>query len=92
MLDKVENPYQLGVRDTLVEHRVGSRGPDLEEFSDSSCGTVSGGGSVSKKYKVGRRRSYTNPDLNLLKEDDKSSKGGRSGEVEDESTIIGKKY
>ena len=48
MLDKVEeNPYQLGVGDTLVEHRVGSRGADLEEFSDSSCGTVSGDRSVS---------------------------------------------
>ncbi|KAH0673149.1 hypothetical protein KY284_024236 [Solanum tuberosum] len=63
MLDKVEeNPYQLGVRDTMVDRRVSSSGPDLEEFSDSSC------------------------------EDDKSSKVGRRGEAEDESTIVGKKY
>ena len=30
--------------------------------------------------------------LNLLKEDDKSSKAGRRGETKDESTIVGKKY
>ena len=48
MLDKVEeNTYKSGVRDTLVERREGSRGPDLEKLSNSSCGTVSGSGLVS---------------------------------------------
>ena len=87
MVDKVdEKPYQLGVRDTLVDHRVGSRGAGLEEFSDSSCGAVSGGGSISGEGKVGRRRSYTNLGLNLLEEDDKSSKVGRKREAGDDST------
>ena len=87
MVDKVdENPYQLEVRDTLIDRRVSSRGARLIEFSDSSCGAVSGGGSISGGGKVGRRRSYTNPGLNLLEEDNKSSKVGRRREAGDDST------
>lgn len=87
MVDKIdEKPYQLGVLDTLVDRRVGSRGAGLEEFSDSSCGAVSGVESISEGGKVGSRRSYTNLGLNLLEEDDKSSKVGRRREDGDDST------
>ncbi|KAF3619254.1 Cysteine-rich receptor-like protein kinase 2 [Capsicum annuum] len=65
IVDKVdEKPYQLGVQDTLVDRRVGSRGASLEEFSDSSYGAVSGGRSISEEDKVGCQHSYTNPGAN----------------------------
>ena len=48
MLDKIEeNPYQLGERVTLVDLRVGSRGHVLEEISNSSCGIVLWGRSMT---------------------------------------------
>ena len=67
MVDKVkEKSYHLGVWDTLVDHRGGSRGQDLEEISYFCCRAVLGGWFVMGHDKVWRRHSYKIPGLNCL--------------------------